>query len=68
MPSYKEQLAGIAPWRRTVTIVLLVVALVLLVLAVAGVIHTAAIIGAVVIVALSLLIGPRSPFFRSDQG
>lgn len=66
MPSFNEQMSGIAPWRRAATIVLLVVAVAILVLAVAGVIQTAAVIGGAVVVALSFLVGPRSPFFRSD--
>jgi hypothetical protein len=66
VPSLNEQLSGLAPWRRAVTIVLFVVAVAILVLAVAGVIQTAAMIGAVVVVALSYLVGPRSPFFGSD--
>lgn len=65
MPSFSEQMSGIAPWRRAVTIILLVAAVAIFVLAVAGVIHTAAVIGAVVVVALSFLVGPRSPFFQS---
>ncbi len=66
MASLTEQLSGIAPWRRAATIVLLVAAVAILVLAVAGVIQTAAMVGAVVVVAGSYLVGPRSPFFRSD--
>jgi hypothetical protein len=66
--SLTEQLSGIAPWRRTMTIVLLVAAFAILVLAVAGVIHAAAIIGAAIVVALSFLVGPRSPFFDSGRG
>ncbi len=65
MHSFSEQLSGIAPWRRAVTIVLFVAAVVILVLAVAGVLQTAAIIGAAVVVALSYLVGPRSPFFHA---
>ena len=66
MSSSKVQLSAMAPWRRAVTIVLFVVAVAILVLAVAGVIHTAAMIGAVVVVAGSYLVGPRSPFFHSE--
>ena len=66
VPSFKEQFSGIAPWRQAVTAVLLVAAIVIFVLAVAGVIHTAAMIGAVVVVVLSYLVGPRSRLFRSD--
>jgi hypothetical protein len=65
VPSLNEQLSGIAPWRRAVTIALFVAAVAVLVLAVAGVIQTAAIIGAIVVVAGSYLVGPRSPFFPS---
>ena len=65
MHSFSEQLSGIAPWRRAVTIVLFVAAVVILVLSVAGVLQTAAIIGAAVVVALSYLVGPRSPFFHA---
>ena len=65
MHSFSEQMSGLAPWRRAVTIVLLVAAVAILVLAVAGVLQTAAIIGAAVVVALSYLVGPRSPFFHA---
>lgn len=67
MPSFSSQMSGLAPWRRAVTIVLLILAIALLVLAVTGVIHTAAIVGAVVIVGCSYLVGPRSPFFASAE-
>jgi hypothetical protein len=59
-------MSGIAPWRQAVTIVLYVAAVAILVLAVAGVLETAAIIGAAIVVAVSYLVGPRSPFFKPD--
>ena len=65
VPTLNEQLSGIAPWRRAVTIALFVAAFAVFVLAVAGVIQTAAVVGAVVVIAGSYLVGPRSPFFRS---
>ena len=65
MPSFMDQMSAMAPWRRAVTILLLIAAIILFVLAVTGVIHIAATIGAVVIVVLSFLVGPRSPFFGS---
>ncbi len=66
MASFSEQLSGIAPWRRAVTVMLLIVAIAIFVLAVANVIHVAAIIGGAVVVGLSYLVGPRSPFFKSS--
>lgn len=66
MASSIEKLSGIEPWRRVVMIVLFVVAVAILVLAVAGVLHSGAVVGAVVVVAGSYLVGPRSPFFHSD--
>lgn len=68
MPSLSQQLSGIEPWRRVATVVLLVAAVAIFVLAVAGVLQTAAVIGGFGIVVASYLIGPRSPFFRSDAG
>lgn len=66
MTATRAQFSDLAPWRRAVTVVLYVVAVAILVLAVTNVIQTAAVIGAVVVVALSYLVGPRSPFFRPD--
>ena len=68
MHSFSEQLSGVAPWRRAAMIVLLIAAVAILVLAVAGVIQTAAMIGGAVVVGLSFLVGPRSPFFDSVPG
>ena len=66
MSSFNMQLAGMAPWRRAASIVLLVVAVAILVLSVTGVIHAAATIGAIVVVAGSYLVGPRSRLFKSE--
>jgi hypothetical protein len=66
MSSSSARFSELAPWRRAVTVALYVVAVAVLVLAVSGVIHTAAIAGAAVVVALSYLVGPRSPFFHAD--
>jgi hypothetical protein len=67
MPStHSEQMSGVAPWRRTASIVLMVVAVALFVLIVAGVLQTAGAIGAFAVVAASYLVGPRSPFFPTD--
>jgi len=46
MASSIEKLSGIEPWRRVVMIVLFVVAVAILVLAVAGVLHSGAVVGA----------------------
>jgi hypothetical protein len=64
--SFSQQMSGMAPWRRTASIGLMVVATVLFVLIVTGVLQTVGAIGAFAVVAASYLIGPRSPFFQSD--
>ncbi len=66
MQSFSQQMSGLAPWRRTASIGLMVVAVVLLVLIVAGVLETVGAIAAFAVVAASYLIGPRSPFFHAD--
>ncbi len=66
MLSSTQPLSAMAPWRRTAMIALLIVAVAMFGLIVTNVASTAATIGAVMVVVLSLLIGPRSPFFKSD--
>ncbi len=66
MQSFTQQMSGIAPWRRTATVVLFVVAVAVLVLVVAGVLETAGAIAGFAVVAASYLVGPRSPFFHAD--
>ncbi len=67
MASFSEQMSGMEPWRRTANIVLLVAAIAVLVLGLAGVLATGVVFGAeVAVVVLGLLLGPRSPLFRAD--
>lgn len=66
MQSFSQQMTGLAPWRRTATVVLMVLAVALFVLVVAGVLQTAGAIGGLVIVVASYLVGPRSPLFHAD--
>lgn len=66
MQSFSQQMSGIAPWRRTASVVLMVLAVALLVLIVTGVLQTVGAIGAFAVVVASYLVGPRSPFFRAD--
>lgn len=66
MLSSTQPSSAMAPWRRTVMFVLLIVAVAMFGLIVANVARPAATIGAVTVVVLSLLIGPRSLFFKSD--
>ena len=65
MSSYREKLSTIAPWRRYVTYALTVLALVFVVLVIAGPLRNGVgIVIGIVIAGVSLLVGPRSPFFR----
>lgn len=66
MQSFSQQMSGMAPWRRTASIVLMVVAIALFVMIVTGVLGSAGAIGAFAVVAASYLVGPRSPFFHTD--
>jgi hypothetical protein len=66
MQSHSEQMSGIAPWRRTASIVLMVVAVALFVMIVAGVLQTVGAVAAFAVVIASYAVGPRSPFFHSD--
>lgn len=66
MQSFSQQMSGIAPWRRTASVVLMVLAVALFVLIVTGVLQTVGAIGAFAVAAAAYLVGPRSPFFRAD--
>ena len=63
MSTYGEKYAAMAGWRKAVSAVLLVAAIAILVLDLVGALHGAAIAVALVVVVLSLAVGPRSPFF-----
>ena len=60
---YGDKFSTMAPWRKVTTVALTCIAVVLLVLAIVGVFHTGTLILVLAIVVLSVLVGPRSPFF-----
>ena len=63
----KQRLADMEPWRRTVNIALLVLAVVVLALVVTSTLSGPMAFGALALVIVgSVCVGPRSPFFRSQ--